>query len=95
MRSDGFNAAMGSWYTMAIRLPRIRSSCRPRFCTMSSPQNRIRPPVTRAFLATWFMIANARVLLPQPDSPTSPMASPGRISNETSLTALTGPRRVA
>ena len=34
------------------------------------------------------MTASAVMLLPQPDSPTSPNASPRPISNETSSTAL-------
>ena len=37
------------------------------------------------------MTASARVVLPQPDSPTSPKISPSLTSSETSRTAETGP----
>ncbi len=52
---------------------------------MSSPANRMMPPVGSSSLR----MVRPTVVLPQPDSPTRPSVSPGAIANETSSTALT------
>src|SRR5690242_11125213 len=61
----------------------------------SSPAKRIVPASVRAFLAMVPRIAFAKVVLPQPDSPTSPMISPGRIVRLTPSSTRAGPDSVA
>src|SRR5699024_10394716 len=53
---------------------------------MTLPSNRIRPPVGLYSCSR----VRPTVVLPQPDSPTRPRVSPGRIANETLSTALSG-----
>jgi hypothetical protein len=52
------------------------------------------PPVTTAGGASSWAIANSRVDLPQPDSPTMPMNSPRSSSKLTCSTAQMSPRCV-
>ena len=54
---------------------------------MSCPSNRISPDVGRCSAVT----SQPIVVLPHPDSPTSPNVSPRWTSNETPETALTVP----
>src|SRR5215470_18590883 len=68
---------------------------RGRFASKSSPANRMVPPSVRAFFAIVPRIALASVVLPQPDSPTSPMISPGRIVRLTPSSTRAGPDSVA
>src|ERR1051326_533683 len=61
----------------------------------SSPAKRIVPPAVRAFFAIVPRIAFASVVLPHPDSPTSPMISPGRMVRLTPSSTRAGPDSVA
>src|SRR5450755_1010745 len=63
--------------------------------TMLRPWNVTLPPVISAGGTSSWAIANSRVDLPQPDSPTTPMNSPGPRSKLTSSTARTVPRSIA
>ena len=54
-------------------------------CVMSAPPKRIVPAVGSSSRST----ARPTVVLPQPDSPTSPSVSPGMTWSETSSTAFT------
>src|SRR5438105_1926328 len=79
-----------------MRRPRTFSSRVARGIAMrSSPAKRIVPPAKRAFLATVPRIELASVVLPQPDSPTSPMISPGFISKLTPSSTRASPAAVA
>ena len=51
------------------------------------------PPATWPLLGSSRMIESPVVLLPQPDSPTSPTHSPSSTSKETPSTATTEPVR--
>ena len=82
----GFRLAYGSWKIIWIRR-RMRRSSSPSSVVTSSPSNAIVPAVG-LYSRT---IARPVVLLPQPDSPTSPRVSPRRSSNETPSTARTSP----
>ena len=62
-----------------------------RWREMSSPSNRIWPPVTRPLPGSRLMIACAVVDLPEPDSPTIASVSPGMIVRSTPRTAGTRP----
>ena len=53
------------------------------------------PPVISAGGASSWAMAKSMVDLPQPDSPTTPMNSPGARSKVTSSTARTAPRSIA
>src|SRR5256885_16473271 len=79
-----------------MRRPRTSSSIRRRgMASRSSPPKRMVPASCRAFLAKMPRIALASVVLPQPDSPTRPMISPGRIVRLTPSSTLATPDSVA
>src|ERR1043166_6278587 len=79
-----------------MRRPRTSlATTRGRSASRFSPANRIVPPPVRAFLAMVPRIAFASVVLPHPDSPTSPMISPGRIVRLTPSSTRAGPDSVA
>src|SRR5271170_4078780 len=61
---------------------------------MSRPSKRIAPLVIRPTPGRSRMMASATVDLPQPDSPTSPIACPGMTRHEKSMTAGISPPRV-
>ena len=63
----------------------MRAGCRRRDAWRSCPSKRMIPPVGRSSSSTIFAV----VVLPQPDSPTSPRVLPGSIENEMSSTART------
>src|SRR5580698_4688958 len=63
--------------------------------TMFWPWKMTLPPVMAAGETSSWAIANSSVDLPQPDSPTMPMNSPGSRSKLTPSTARTVPRSVA
>src|SRR5579859_7568204 len=68
---------------MAMRSPRMRRisvSLRP---SRSTPSNRIRPEVTPTDAGSKRIVESAVMLLPDPDSPTTPTTSPSPIENET------------
>src|ERR1700730_507560 len=79
-----------------MRRPRISlATTRGRIASKSSPAKRIVPAEGRAFLAIVPRVAVASVVLPQPDSPTSPMISPGRIVRLTPSSTRAEPDSVA
>src|ERR1700736_4049248 len=79
-----------------MRRPRTPlATTRGGIASRSSPAKRIDPAEGRAFLAMVPRIAFASVVLPQPDSPTSPMISPGRIVRLTPSSTRAGPDSVA
>ncbi len=77
--------------------------CRPRsfrssdigMPTSSRPSNVTDPPAMRPGGSIRPRIEKPVTVLPEPDSPTSPMISPGDRSNDTPSTALIAPARVA
>src|SRR5262245_27423635 len=83
-RMRGFSEAYGSWntacterrYARRFALSSVWRSC---------PSKRMMPPVGRSSSSTIFAV----VVLPQPDSPTTPRVLPGSIENEMSSTART------
>ena len=87
MVSTGLKAVIGSWNTMATARPRkarIRSGGKVR---RSVPSSRTTPDVTRAAGGSRFIMAAARVDLPQPDSPMIPSTSPFATASDTSRNA--------
>ncbi|CPU67583.1 Uncharacterised protein [Mycobacteroides abscessus] len=86
--SSGLKLVAGSWNTNPMRGRTGRSS-RSLTPFISTPSTRNDPPVTRVRPAT----ARANVVLPEPDSPTRPSTSPGRMVSETSSTAVKPGRR--
>ena len=86
---------MGSWKIIEMSRPRSARISLSGNVNRSRPSNMIRPPATRpAGFASRRMTARADTDLPQPDSPTSAMVSPGRTDQLTPSTALTTPRPV-
>ena len=78
MRCTGLRQLDGSWKIMAMRLPRTLSSRRAGAPTSCWPSRRTEPP-TRARAGSRPSAASQVTLLPEPDSPTMPSASPGAI----------------
>src|SRR5690606_4346780 len=93
-RSTGLRVVNGSWKIMAMRLPRQRRSSRSDLPARFSPNSRISPATMRPGCGTKPMMDRAVMLLPQPDSPTTPTVSPGYSWKLTPSTALTTPRSV-
>ena len=87
MVNSGFSEAMGSWRIMAIRLPRMCRISTSDLGTRSSPSKRMAPPTMRAAVGSRRSSERARVVLPEPDSPTIPSVSPASREKETSCTA--------
>jgi pantoate--beta-alanine ligase len=79
---SGLKLVAGSWNTNPIR-GRIGRSSRSRTPFISTPSTSSDPPVTLVSPAT----ARPIVVLPEPDSPTRPSTSPGRITKSTPSTA--------
>src|SRR5262249_44664218 len=73
----------------AMRRPRMRRSSRWLLRVRSSPSNTTRPPTTRAARGKSPTMDRQVVVLPLPDSPTSPSVSPSRSVKLTPSTALT------
>ena len=84
---NGLSAVIGSWKIMAMRLPRSRRISAAEASWISWPSSTMRPLPSDKGRRNRPMMASAVMLLPQPDSPTSPKASPRPISNDTSSTA--------
>ena len=84
---------MAPWKTIAMPFQRTsRRMASSDSDAMSLPSKQICPPTTRPFLGSRRISASARLLLPLPDSPTIPSASPPRSSaNEIPSTAWTAP----
>ena len=82
----GSRLANGSWKTICA-LRRYDLSCDPLSLVMSTPSKRTEPPVGSISRR----MSRPTVVLPQPDSPTSPSVSPARTSKSTPSTARTWP----
>src|SRR2546427_5048278 len=80
----GLSDAYGSWKMICISLRSARSERLSSVVTFCAP-NQTSPDVGSMSRR----IERPVVDLPQPDSPTRPSVSPGRISNDTSSTACT------
>jgi len=78
-----------------MRLPRIRRiSFSERVESSVSPMRTVPPTIRPSPSGSNRMMDSAVTLFPQPDSPTIPIVSPRRTSNETPSTARTTPSRV-
>jgi hypothetical protein len=73
----GLSEVSGSWKIIAILLPRTSVYSFSVMPSSSLPRNRT-DPAMRAFLGNRPMSAIELTDLPEPDSPTMPMASPER-----------------
>ena len=73
----GFSAVIGSWNTIAIRLPRSRRRRAAPTVSTSSPSSRIRPEDGVRIFGSRPITAAAVTDLPEPDSPTTQTISPG------------------
>ena len=88
----GLRLVIGSWNTIAIRLPRTWRIRRSDTRSRSVPSKAHRPPTTRpARRGSRRMMESAVTLLPQPDSPTMPSVSPAAIVKLTPSTARVDP----
>src|SRR5271155_3947673 len=90
---SGLSAVIVSWKIMAMRSPRnfrIASSERP---TSSRSSKRIEPE-TRAPSGVRAIRASAVIVLPEPDSPTTPRLSPSASENDVRSTTRCEPRGV-
>src|SRR5580693_6461059 len=88
----GLSAFIALCMTTDRSFQRTAASWRSVSPTRLRPAKVTLPPVISAGGASSWAIANSRVDLPQPDSPTTPMNSPGSRSKLTSSTARTVPR---
>ncbi len=90
----GFNELIGSWKTIAISAPhssRISLSLKG---IKSRPMNMTRPLRSTLVFGSRFMIDRAKIVLPEPDSPTRPSVVPLARERFTPSTARTRPRGV-
>ncbi len=87
----GFRAVIGSWKTIEIARPRRSRACLSEGCVTSSPANVIVPPVTAPTRGSSPTMLRSAIVLPEPDSPTIPSASPGATENDAPRTACTTP----
>ena len=85
-RMRGFSELHGSWNTACTELRYDFLAAAVELWT-SWPSKRIDPSVGSSSISIIFAV----VLLPQPDSPTTPRVSPARSSKEMSSTALMWP----
>src|SRR5262249_5642570 len=88
----GLSAARGSWNTIAMRRPRTRANASGPDASRSSPESTTRPE-TSALPGKRPSSESATVVLPLPDSPIRPSASPRSRSNETPPTGTTNASR--
>ena len=90
MVNVGLSDVIGSWKTIAISLPRTRSSTAAEPSpTSDSPFQRTSPAVILPGRSISPIAACAVTLLPEPDSPTMPSVSPRPTWKLTSRTACT------
>ncbi len=89
MLSTGFMLESGSWKIIAIFEPRILRSLSSGMPISSRPSNIALPPVLLTRLGSRPSSDSADTLLPEPDSPTRPSVSPGRIWYDSPRTART------
>src|SRR5262249_10635785 len=93
--NNGFSEAIGSCRIMAMRRPRTRRSSRWLWRVSSSPSKSTRPPTMRAARGSSPTIDRHVVVLPLPDSPTSPSVSPSfrlKLIRSTALTTREPPK---
>ena len=89
MESTGLREVIGSWNTIAMRLPRIARISVSLSWRRSSPWNSADPPMTLpGGVGMRRMIERAVTLFPHPLSPTSPMKPPSFRSKLIPSTAL-------
>ena len=88
MLNSGFSEAIGSCRIIAIWAPRMCRISRGRIVVSSWPMKLIEPPTMRAAAGSRLTIDWQVVVLPQPDSPTSPSVSPSSSVKLTPSTAL-------
>ena len=89
----GFSAVSGSWNTIATRAPRIaRHSAGPQ--SSSSFPSSLIDPLTRADSGSSPRMARASMVLPDPDSPTTPIVSRALSETLTPRTASMTPASV-
>ena len=86
-RRAGLNDVIGSWNTMASDVPSSRSEA----AASGVPANSSRSAVTTPGASIRRDTASAVRLLPEPDSPTTPIASPGRTLKLTPRTGTVHP----
>ena len=86
----GLNAFIAPWNTIAMSRQRCGATVSSPFASMSSPSSSTRP-ATLALGGRSPISARIVVVLPQPDSPTRPIRSPGRRSKSTPWTACSSP----
>jgi hypothetical protein len=79
MVSTGFMLESGSWKIIAIFEPRILRSLSSGMPMSSRPSNIALPAVLLTRLGSTPSSDSADTLFPEPDSPTSPSVSPGRM----------------
>jgi hypothetical protein len=91
----GFSDVIGSWKIMATSLPRKRRISSWSILVTSRSRNQMWPPTMRPGSGTRRRIDSAVMVLPQPDSPTTPSVSPSSTCRLTPSTARTVPREVA
>ena len=89
----GFSAVIGSWKTMLTRAPRIDRHWAGVQLRSSRPSSRI-DPLTFADPGTRPRAARASMVLPEPDSPTTPRVSLAAIEKLTPRTASIRPASV-
>ncbi len=94
MVMTGFSELSGSWKTMAISVPSSSRIARSSSPTSSRPMNLTLPERRTLILGSRFMIERARIVFPDPDSPTMPSVLPRSSVKLTPSTALTRPRGV-
>jgi hypothetical protein len=97
MRITGFSEVIGSWNTMAISPPRTSRHSRSLndvnfFADASAISDA--SPLTRAPGGSNPISASDNIVLPLPDSPTSPSDSPAPMRSDTSFTGRTQPAAV-
>ena len=76
---------------MLMRFPRNARRSASGSANSDAPLKRMSPPAMRASGASNPSTASAVVLLPEPDSPTTPSARPAPTSNDTSSSAPSQP----
>src|ERR1051326_842366 len=92
----GFSAKPGSWKIMEICAPRTLCILRSPSSSKFLPQKSTRPPEMTKLAGNKFRMESAAVVLPQPDSPSSPAPSPARSAKLilSRITSLLGPTRL-
>ena len=93
-RNTGFSEVIGSWKIMAMSLPRTSSISSSGSSRRLRPLKSIRPATARPGRESSRITVSAVMLLPHPDSPTSPRVSPWRTLRSTPSTARTTPSLV-